>query len=162
MEKQKALRHLVAVWNRKRQFSQININENVDQLTADFDGSEVLVSKMEMLLRQKEMEHRECQDDDDEIMNKLKKFGNIKRSSMQEDTIEFWAKNKNNMSDIYEISTILNAVPATQVTVERAFSSLPFILSALRNQLHAETLENILIVRLNKDTFYQVPSFVLT
>lgn len=94
-------------------------------------------------------------------MNELKKFGAIKRSAQQEGTIEFWAKNKSNMKDVYEISTILNAVPVTQVSVERAFSSLPFILTALRNSLHADTLENLLLIRLNKDIFDEIPPFVL-
>lgn len=115
-----------------------------------------------MMLRQKEMEQLQYQTADDEyILDELKKFGTIKRSLQSEGTIEFWAKNKNAMKDVYELSIIVNAVPVTQVTVERAFSSLAFILTALRNSLKLDTLENILLIRLNKEIYEEIPQFFL-
>lgn len=118
------------------------------------------VSKMEILLRQKEIENQDDDTIEDEpIMNELKKFGLVKRSPLTLNTIDFWARNKSTFKEVYELAKIVNAVPVTQVTVERAFSSLAFILTALRNSLHAETLENILIIRLNKEIFENIPLF---
>ncbi|XP_018795159.1 PREDICTED: uncharacterized protein LOC108972800 [Bactrocera latifrons] len=45
------------------------------------------------------------------------------------------------------------AIPPTQVTIERAFSSLKLVLSDNRNRLSHHTLENILLVRLNSTHF---------
>lgn len=160
-QKQKAQRHLVAVWKRKRTIATRNLNANLNGLaTGDIEIDRPL-SKIEMLLRQREIENGECDPTDDDIRHELQKFGTIKRTSLQESAIDFWAKNKKTMKDLYEISTIINAVPATQVTVERAFSHLAFILSALRTRLHSDTLENIILIRLNKEIFDDITSFVL-
>lgn len=138
-EKQKALLHLVAVWKRKQTIVNQNFNANLNGLAASDVEIDRPLSKIEILLRQKEIENGESEDPtDDEVRHELLKFGAIKRISLQESAIEFWAKNKETMKALYEISTIVNSVPATQVTVERAFSHLGFILSALRTRLHAD------------------------
>lgn len=50
---------------------------------------------------------------------------------------------------LYKLSRVLLAVPATQASVERAFSGLHFILNDYRTRLGDESLENILLIRLN-------------
>lgn len=93
----------------------------------------------------------------DAIEVKLKEYAMLKRSPTDENVFSYWAKAKGKNDELYRLSTITNSVPATQVTVERAFSSLAFILTALRNSLAADTLENILLIRLNRDVFDQLP-----
>lgn len=52
---------------------------------------------------------------------------------------------------LYEVAELLLSVPATQVSVERAFSSLRFILNDYRTSLGKDSLENILLIKLNFD-----------
>lgn len=52
---------------------------------------------------------------------------------------------------LYEVAQLLLSVPATQVSVERAFSSLRFILNDYRTSLGNDSLENILLIKLNFD-----------
>lgn len=49
------------------------------------------------------------------------------------------------------ILVLTNSNYFIQVTIERAFSSLKLILADNRNRLNHNTLENILIVKLNAD-----------
>lgn len=53
--------------------------------------------------------------------------------------------------ELYEIAMVILAVPTTQVSVERTFSTLKLILSDLRSSLSDKTLQNILLVKLNHD-----------
>lgn len=50
---------------------------------------------------------------------------------------------------LYELSQVMLSVPATQVSVERAFSALRFVLTDYRTSMNDASLENILLVRLN-------------
>ncbi|CAK9296366.1 unnamed protein product [Gordionus sp. m RMFG-2023] len=52
--------------------------------------------------------------------------------------------------ELYILSKILFAVPATQVSVERSFSHLKFILSPHRSRMSEQLLEDIMLIRLNK------------
>lgn len=158
-QKQKAIQHLVALWNTKRKLTQDTLQTKIHQISTDVADT-APVSKIELLLRQKEIESQESRAIEDvPILNEIKKFGLVKRSALCERTIDFWAQNKTTFKEVYELAKIVHAVPVTQVTVERAFSSLAFILTALRNSLHADTLENILLIRLNKEIFEKIPLF---
>lgn len=52
---------------------------------------------------------------------------------------------------LFELARVVLSAPATQVSVERAFSALRYILNDYRTSLGSDSLENILIVRLNFD-----------
>lgn len=93
---------------------------------------------------------------DDDIAIKLSDYALSSRSSLNQHAIEYWAERKSLQNDLYELSVITNAVPMTQVSVERAFSALAFILNPYRNSLAPDTLENILLIKLNKDVFLRI------
>ncbi|XP_046868368.1 uncharacterized protein LOC124460831 [Drosophila willistoni] len=67
------------------------------------------------------------------------------------DVLCFWKYKKTTDPELYALSKVCFAIPPTQVTIERAFSSLKLVLSDNRNRLSHETLENILLVRLNSN-----------
>lgn len=71
-------------------------------------------------------------------------FDNIKRLSPHTDVLQFWHNHTQK-----EIKSI--AAPATQVSVERAFSTLKFILSDLRASVDEDLLEDILLLNLNTE-----------
>lgn len=50
---------------------------------------------------------------------------------------------------LHALSRVLLSVPATQVSVERAFSAIRIVLNDYRTSMSDESLENILLVRLN-------------
>lgn len=64
--------------------------------------------------------------------------------------LSYWELQKHD-TEIYEISQIVLAVPACQVSVERAFSGLAKIYNASRTRLSSINLENILLLKLNKE-----------
>lgn len=64
--------------------------------------------------------------------------------------LDYWSGTvRHEYNTLYELSQVLLSVPATQVSVERAFSSLRFILTDYRQRIADEALENILLMRLN-------------
>jgi hypothetical protein len=62
--------------------------------------------------------------------------------------LEYWERQKIH-SELFEISQVVLAVPVTQVSVERAFSGLKFVLSCQRGNISKENLEDVLLIRCN-------------
>lgn len=63
----------------------------------------------------------------------------------------FWKENKDIYRELYKLASIVMAMPPTQTVVERIFSVLALVLTSHRTRLGDETLENILVVRLNSN-----------
>ncbi|CAH1732242.1 unnamed protein product [Aphis gossypii] len=83
------------------------------------------------------------------MREKIEDFGRVERLTYKADVINYWKENKIAKPELFELAQILMAVPATQVSVERSFSGLKFILSDLRSSLSSDILEDILIIRGN-------------
>lgn len=64
--------------------------------------------------------------------------------------MEYWEEKKFVYPNLYQLAKVVHSVPATQVSVERAFSALRLVLTDLRCNLSAETLQKIMFVKLNK------------
>lgn len=71
--------------------------------------------------------------------------------NLNKSCIDFWAAKKTSEPLLYELSCVLNAAAPTQTSVERAFSSLPLILTSHRTRLSDEMLSHILLLRLNPE-----------
>ncbi|GBP01583.1 hypothetical protein EVAR_68583_1 [Eumeta japonica] len=82
------------------------------------------------------------------IKQKLTDLGNKKRVPFETDVLKYW-KNINFDEDISSIVKVVLAVPATQVSVERAFSALSLILTKWRSKLSSSTINNLLLTKLN-------------
>ena len=63
----------------------------------------------------------------------------------------FRSKNKQLEEPLLTTAKILSAMPVTQVSVERLFSSMKFILSDQRLSMTQELLESILYLRANAE-----------
>ncbi|XP_065089895.1 uncharacterized protein LOC135711083 [Ochlerotatus camptorhynchus] len=72
------------------------------------------------------------------------------------DVWKHWLSRKNTHPELYDVATILLAVPSNQVSVERAFSALGLVLSDKRTKLSDDMLENILLIKLNKQLFDKI------
>ncbi|CAI6354472.1 unnamed protein product [Macrosiphum euphorbiae] len=80
----------------------------------------------------------------------LESFDNISREHYKTNIVEYWKQQQKSMPELYRLAQVLLAVPATQVSVERSFSSLKFILSDLRTNMTETILEDVMIIRGNK------------
>ncbi|KAI8126496.1 putative AC transposase [Lucilia cuprina] len=74
---------------------------------------------------------------------------NLPYATSPVNVLNFWKDRKYSDPELYALSNVCFAIPPTQVSVERAFSSLKFVLTENRNRLSKETLDNILLVKLN-------------
>lgn len=74
-------------------------------------------------------------------------FNNVQKSK---GILGYWSSAVRYEYDaLYALSRVLLSVPATQVSVERAFSALRYVLNDYRTGLSDESLENILLIKLN-------------
>lgn len=87
------------------------------------------------------------------IHHELANFAKIDRKLHTTKIFPYWNSIKSVYPDLYEVAKIVLAVPPTEVSVERNFSHLDFILNKRRNNLTDETLETILLLRLNRNLF---------
>ncbi|CAH2986986.1 unnamed protein product [Chilo suppressalis] len=86
------------------------------------------------------------------LNNSLKNFLDEPLLPSNANILEFWKNRKITNHQLYLLSQITLATPPTQVSVERLFSSLKFVLNNLRMSLKDSSVEDILVVRNN--TFY--------
>ncbi|XP_075978168.1 uncharacterized protein LOC142986533 [Anticarsia gemmatalis] len=66
-----------------------------------------------------------------------------------ENVLTYWAKSKLKFPLLFKLSTIVLATPMTQVSVERLFSSLRFIMSNYRFSMKDQIIDDILFLRSN-------------
>lgn len=78
----------------------------------------------------------------------LHTFDSLSRVPINTQIMEFW-KDQKQLPVLKEIVLDIISVPVTEVSVERMFSHLNFILNAHRSTLRADLLEDILFLRMN-------------
>lgn len=76
--------------------------------------------------------------------------------SAKTDVVSYWEREKENNEILYELAMTVFAIPPTEVQIERDFSKLSFIFNELRCKLTEERLEDIMIINLNDDLFYEI------
>lgn len=76
--------------------------------------------------------------------------------NMSVSVLDFWEQQRDVFPELYKIAKVVHAVPATQSSVERTFSTLSFVFNKLRSQLSETMLEDILLIKLNADLFNQI------
>lgn len=83
----------------------------------------------------------------------IRDFWNVQRIKSSESVMHFWNNNRATRPDLYRLAEVVFAAAPTEVAVERNFSTLDFILTKLRNSLSDESVERILLIKLNKALF---------
>lgn len=89
-----------------------------------------------------------------DMVNMLRTFSEYPRLHSNENILRFWHNNKNNMPELYSLAEVALSVPPTQVSVERLFSTLKYILSLLRYNLSDDIFNDILILRANAENIH--------
>lgn len=92
-------------------------------------------------------------------MQQLKSLDAEPRQNHTYDVFKHWLKRKDSHPELFAVAMIVLGTPSNQVSVERAFSALALVLSPHRTGLGHDTLEDILLVKLNKDLFEKIPFF---
>ncbi|XP_058817388.1 uncharacterized protein LOC131680695 [Topomyia yanbarensis] len=72
------------------------------------------------------------------------------------DIWKHWIARKDSHPELSEIALTIMTVPATQVSVERAFSALALVLSPARTKLSVQNLASILTIKLNEELLHEV------
>jgi hypothetical protein len=123
-------------------------DESLSVLRADPEDEYDVDDPLEDLLKS-----RQCDDtsqatgNDSAIHHALRSLEQNSRLPKEENVLHWWIDKKEN--PLYEVARVILAVPATQVSVERLFSGLKFILNPQRNCLGAGVVDDILVTRCN-------------
>lgn len=67
------------------------------------------------------------------------------------DVLSFWYSRRFEYPELFRLSEVALAAPSTEVEVERLFSALVLVLTHLRNRLSRETLNALLMLKMNMD-----------
>ncbi|XP_031626200.1 uncharacterized protein LOC116342650 [Contarinia nasturtii] len=90
-------------------------------------------------------------------VNKYEHFVFGTRMKSSDSVHSFWESNKKTFGpELYEIASVIFAIPPTQTTVERYFSGLKLLFTEYRCQLSEDLLECCLLIHLNKDLYKKV------
>ncbi|XP_034237445.1 zinc finger BED domain-containing protein DAYSLEEPER-like [Thrips palmi] len=65
--------------------------------------------------------------------------------------LNWWEKHRLAYPELYLIACVLHAIPATQVSVERLFSALRFIMHYLRSGLSSDMIEDLVLIHSNSN-----------
>lgn len=89
------------------------------------------------------------EEDEERRMRAILEGFDGKKEKLSLKILDFWEAHEHEWPELYKLASVVFAIPPTQTTVERAFSSLALILTSHRTRLNDSTLQNILLVRLN-------------
>ena len=80
----------------------------------------------------------------DELIMEMETLGRLKAKDVW-DVIQMYPEN------IREVAQVVSCLPPTQVSVERLFSALRFLVSDLRSSMAEDLVDSILFLRTNCD-----------
>lgn len=102
--------------------------------------------RMRSELKSSEENHKE------NIMLLLEQYEtNLPHMRHRHSILEYWEGQKDANPILYQLASMVNTIPPTQVTVERAFSILSIVYYAKRTRLAPDLLQHILLIKLNRD-----------
>jgi hypothetical protein len=84
------------------------------------------------------------------IKEKISSLKFVRPLDVGQNIFEYWETQKYESRELYDLSRVVLAVPATQVSVERAFSALALVLTKHRTRLDSDILNDILVIKNNK------------
>lgn len=94
----------------------------------------------------------------DDIKTIIKKIIGT-REPLTTPVFDYWRENMETKPELYKLATVIHSVPPTQTSVERAFSAMALILNPLRTRLSDKNLENMLLIRLNRENSDEICQF---
>ncbi|CAI6375595.1 unnamed protein product [Macrosiphum euphorbiae] len=158
----KAIKHLCKVWEAQEYLvtrngtqdqllqnnSPTNNEENSD-IEIDDDLEELIKTKSQTPGEEPSTSRQPCETGDVQKFILLESFGLTPRLHHKTNILQWWISQKESKPELYKLAVTVLAVPSTQVSVERSFSGVKFILSDLRTSLDENILEDIMVIRGN-------------
>lgn len=90
------------------------------------------------------------------VLKEMAIFETEKISDIKSGVMDFWENNTHKYPLLRALADILHAVPSNQCRTEASFSSLSYIRNKYRMSMLPKNTSNVLLVRLNKDIFYEL------
>lgn len=160
---EKATQMLTNLWHRLNNFrpeianrSTINVSTESPgcNISIEFENPKMLDEYLSRTNHSRDMQpiadHRGLS-----IEQELEMFQPEKLSS-DASVISFWRSIKEQNHHLYEIATVIYAIPPAETQIERDFSLLEFIFNQRRQRLCSEMIEAILTINLNSEIFFEV------
>lgn len=139
-----AKNYISYVWNALK-----NINEGnnfVEESSLESTSTEE--DEIEQFLKQKENISSKSHNTAD-IRWLLDRYYEEPREKRDTCVLKYWAAKETSSNELYNVAKQIIGLPMTQVSVERAFSALKYILNCQRTNLKENLLEDVLLLRLN-------------
>ncbi|XP_036320683.1 uncharacterized protein LOC118735155 isoform X2 [Rhagoletis pomonella] len=139
----------VAVAHLKALYLKIHGNDNNTQEPAANSSSEVHEDSDNLLgtLLNQISQYEPRSENTTEAFSIIEAFN--ENCDLKANLADYWESKKFTHSTLYQLYKIIHATPATQVSVERAFSTLKYIINDYRSGLSDDITEAILMLRLN-------------
>ena len=145
-----AIAHLSKIWSHMKSLSACTEGDSVPSTSAqnnlreEAEGDQdECTDPVELMLRQRESERRQSSAErsgETPIKDLLESYYNEERIDKKSNVLMYWESQKIKEPELFLLSQVVLALPVTQVSVERAYSGLKFILSDLRSNLSADIL----------------------
>lgn len=102
------------------------------------------------------LDPRAASSDDGQLLKDIKALDVEPRQNCRYDVWQHWVQRKQSHPELYAVATVVLATPASQASVERAFSALGLVLTDRRGDLGPTALEDTLLIKLNKEIFERI------
>lgn len=166
-EKSIAVQHIITVWKSIRKLSDNNAVAASTSSTEEHSAytEDECVDIDDLLTYRRSLRtivdaETVLNDSTSAATHAIRRFELFLRSTEPSDSnktsVEFWCKYKLTEPDLFQVACVINAAAPTQVSVERLFSALSFVLSPQRTRLKDENIDNILVVGQNKELYHLI------
>lgn len=92
--------------------------------------------------------------DDKKLMERIRELGTQEKIKLKSNIFGYYKQRKKQRkidAALFDTVMTLLSAPATQVSVERAFSALALLLEHIRCNLAGTTIDNVLCISLNRE-----------
>lgn len=160
-EKVRARKHLIYLWQKLRLRTNEFEREHSPQLNTteeemEIDNNEDELEQILKTLYQNDDAIPGTIPTEDLLLQEIEKFDKLGRVKATDNIALRWETEKFTFPILYQLAKMIMAVAPTEVSVERNFSTLDFILTKRRNRLTDENLEAILFIKLNSTLLDEV------
>lgn len=128
-------------------------NENVIAQTVAGNVDDTQLSAFERYLRSFETRENAPPRADLPLLIEMDNFQQLGRQPLTKSIHIFWSEYQRKYPLLFKLSNIIMAIPPTEVSCERNFSKLKFVMNRLRCSLVDSELEKMLYLNLNSNLF---------
>lgn len=159
-EKDKAERHLMHLWEKmsakiieKESAASGTMQEQASDRGEQTSGNDD--DRLERIIQRMTAQQSDTANPaPNEMLAEFNKFKQLKCEPIKSNMVEKWSQLKLTLPILYQLAMTVLAVAPTEVSCERNFSTLDFILTKRRNRLTDINLQMILFLKLNAPLFY--------